>query len=267
MNWFDSHAHLQDEVFDIDRQEVLARAAAGQVNRILLPASDLADSRRAIELAIFDPRLCCSVGCHPHEASGFDEDALTQFRSLIDEYRGDPIVAIGETGLDYHYDFSPRPVQQAVFRAQLALAYECGLPLIIHEREATADCLRILQETAAAGKLRSSPGVFHCFSGSPEMAEILLKMGFYIGIDGPVTFKNARKTPEVIRLCPHDRLLLETDSPYLTPVPYRGQRNEPAFLPAIAEKVAEIWQLPLAEVARITSLNACKLFGLPPLEQ
>ncbi len=144
----------------------------------------------------------------------------------------------------------------------LDLAFECKLPLIIHEREAVADCLQILQTQAAAGQLLPSPGVFHCFSGSVETAAILLKLGFYIGVDGPLTFKNNHKTPEVIRHCPHDRLLLETDSPYLTPVPLRGQRNEPANLPLIAAKVAEIWQLPLEDVARLTTENCCRLFGL-----
>lgn len=261
MIWFDSHAHLQDEAFGNDWHAVLERAAAAGIGRILLPASDIADSRRAIALARQDSRLCCSVGCHPHAAAAFDQAGISQLQQLITENRGNPVVAVGETGLDYHYDFSPRPVQQAVFRAQIDLAFDCGLPLIIHEREATADCLHILQEQAAAGRLRPVPGVFHCFSGSPETAAILLAMGFYIGIDGPVTFRNARKTPEVIRMCPTDRLLLETDSPYLTPVPYRGQRNEPAFLPLIAEKVAEILQMSLAEIARITSENACRIFG------
>ncbi len=263
MRWFDSHAHLQDEAFVSDWRLVLERAAAQNIYRILLPASDIEDSCRAIELACKDPRFCCSVGCHPHEASGFDDVALHRMEQLIADYQGDPVVAVGETGLDYHYDFSPRPVQQEVFRAQLRLAYRCDLPLIIHEREATADCLGILREVAANGELRPTPGVFHCYSGSPETAEILLGLGFYLGIDGPVTFRNAKKIPEVILNCPHDRLLLETDSPYLTPEPFRGKRNEPGYLPLIAEKVAKIWQIPLSDVSRITLVNACKLFRLP----
>ena len=260
--WFDSHAHLQDDDFAGDWRDVLDRATAAGIGRILLPASDLADSKKAIELALQDVRLFCSVGCHPHAAADFGPEGVNELRRLIDSHRGAPVVAIGETGLDYHYDFSPRPVQQAVFRQQLELAYECDLPLIIHEREATADCLQILHEQAAAGRLRTSPGVFHCYSGSLETAVILLAMGFHIGVDGPITFKNARKTPDVIRACPHDRLLVETDSPYLTPVPYRGQRNEPAHLTLIGERVAEIWGLPLEDVARITSENAARLFGI-----
>lgn len=262
MLWFDSHAHLQDEAFAADWQEALTRAEAVSVSRVLLPTSSIADSERAIELASQKPNLCCSVGCHPHEASSFGSDGADRLRSLINKHRGSPVVAIGEAGLDYHYDYSHRPVQQSVFQQQLDLAFECQLPLIIHEREATADCLQMLKAQASAGRLLAVPGVFHCFSGSVETAVILLKMGFYLGVDGPITFKNNHKTPEVVRNCPHDRLLLETDSPYLTPIPLRGQRNEPANLPLIGAKVAEIWQLPLEEVARITTENACRLFGL-----
>jgi TatD DNase family protein len=265
MIFFDSHAHLQDEAFAADWRQTLDRAATAGVGLVLLPSTNLEDSRRAIELASQDARLYCAVGCHPHEAAGYGPDDTESLHRLAAEYRGCPVVAIGETGLDYHYDFSPRPVQQVVFRQQLDLAFECRLPLIIHEREATADCLQILQQQAAAGRMLPSPGIFHCFSGSPETAAILLKLGFCIGVDGPVTFKNARKNLEVIRCCPHDRLLLETDSPYLTPVPYRGQRNEPAYLPLIAASVAECWELPLVEVARITTANACRVFDLPPL--
>lgn len=259
--WFDSHAHLHDDDYASDWREVLERAISAGVSRILLPSSSLSDSERAVELALQDHHLSCSVGCHPHEASSFGETGADHLRSLVDRYKGNPVVAIGEIGLDYHYDLSPRPVQQSVFRQQLDLAFELDLPVIIHERDATADCLQILKEQAHAGRLRSDPGVFHCFSGSPETAAIVLKMGFHIGVDGPITFKNAHKPLEVIRHCPHDRLLLETDSPYLTPVPYRGRRNEPAYLPLIGEKVAEIWGLTVAEVARITKTNAERLFS------
>jgi len=262
MIWFDSHAHLQDDDFADDWRQTFDRAVAAGIGRILLPASDLTDAERAIAIALQDERLCCSVGCHPHAAAGFGENGIQQLRSLLDSNRGWPIVAIGETGLDYHYDFSPRPIQQSVFRQQLDLAFDYGLPLIIHEREAAADCLYILHDQAKAHRLLPSPGVFHCFSGSLETAEILLALGFYIGVDGPITFKNARKTPDVIRICPQNRLLLETDSPYLTPVPYRGQRNEPAYLPLIGEKVAEIWGISTEEVARITYDNAKRLFQL-----
>ena len=263
--WFDSHAHLHDDDFAGDWRETIDRAAACGVGRILLPSSDLEDSEKAVAMALQDDRLCCSVGCHPHAAAGFGPDGIERLRELISRRRGYPVVAIGETGLDYHYDFSPRSIQQAVFQQQMELAYESCLPLIIHEREATADCLALLQTQARAHRLLPSPGVFHCFSGSPETAMILLAMGFYLGVDGPITFKNARKTLEVIRLCPQDRLLIETDSPYLTPVPHRGQRNEPAYLPLIGAKVAEIWGISPSEVARITHENAMRLFGLAAL--
>ena len=261
MIWFDSHAHLQDADFDSDYSDVLRRAREAGVDMILLPGSDLADSTKALCLANRHDFIRCSAGCHPHAASGFGQDGISRLRELIDADPGRKIVAIGETGLDYHYDFSPRSVQQTVFKQQLDLAFASNLPLIIHEREATADCLAILARQAASGRLRASPGVFHCFSGSRETAAALLKMGFYIGVDGPITFKNARKTIEVINACPHDRLLLETDSPYLTPAPYRGRRNEPAYLPLIGRTVAEIWRLPVEEVARLTTANACRLFS------
>jgi TatD DNase family protein len=268
MLWIDTHAHLQDEEFEPDRQAVLERAATAGVGRILLPASNLEDSRQVVKLALTDSRFICSIGCHPHDARHFSPDTLDEFRELMNSHgrmtqsgHGGPIVAVGEIGLDYHYDFSPRLVQQAVFRSQLELAWECRLPVIIHERESTADCLEILSDAYERGQLLPAPGVFHCFSGSPETAAIILKMGFYIGIDGPVTFKNARKLPDVIRQCPHDRLLLETDSPYLAPVPHRGQRNEPAFLPLIGAQAAEIWQIPVTEVARLTTDNAIRLFN------
>jgi TatD DNase family protein len=262
MVWFDSHAHLQDPEFDPDWRAVLERAIGNQVERILLPASTLDDSETGIQRALQDNHLVCSVGCHPHEAAKFSASGLADLRRLIERFRMKPVVAIGETGLDYHYDFSPRPIQQQVFQMQLDLAFDMDLPLIIHEREAVADCLGMIRSQAGNGRLRAVPGVFHCYSGSPETAAILLKMGFYIGVDGPVTFANARKLPEVIRMCPLDRLLLETDSPYLAPVPFRGHRNEPSYLPLIGARVAEILALPVEKVAETTSANAWCLFGL-----
>lgn len=272
MQWFDSHAHIQDSAFASDLGTVLERALAAGVTRIILPASDHIDSQRALSLAVRHRtqktgagraiRLWTSIGCHPHEASKYGSDGTERLRRMITPASRPFIVAIGETGLDYHYDHSPRHVQREVFRQQLDLAYALNLPLIIHEREATADCLEILRQQAAIGRLHASPGVFHCFSGSPETAVIVRKMGFFIGIDGPVTYKNARKTLDVVHQCPPDRLLLETDSPYLTPVPKRGQRNEPANLPLIGQKVAEIRGVSQAEIARLTFDNACRAFRL-----
>ena len=260
--WIDSHAHLQDEVFAADLSLVLERAAAQGVDRILLPSSNYDDSLAALGLARQDRRLVCAVGCHPHEAATFDRQSQQDWIDLVLSGRPGPIVAIGEIGLDYHYDFSPRPQQQEVFRRQLDLAFDLDLPVIIHEREAVADCLAILEACHRHGRLRSVPGVFHCYSGSPETAAILQKMGFYLGFDGPITFKNARKALDVLAACRHDRVLLETDSPYLTPVPLRGRRNEPANIPLIGSKVAEIWQMTANEVAIQTTANAIRLFDL-----
>ncbi len=260
--WFDSHAHLQDEAFVPDLPQVLERAFSGRICRILLPSSSFSDAQRALQLAGLDARLVCAIGCHPHEAKDFNRQDASFWQQLVRADQAGKIVAVGEIGLDYHYDFSPRQVQQDVFYAQLEFAHAHKLPVIIHEREATADCLAILQKAAKAGILQDPPGVFHCFSGSVETARIVLDLGFYIGLDGPVTFKNAKRPVEVARICPLDRLLLETDSPYLTPVPLRGKRNEPANLPLIGAKIAEIKAVGLAELAKSTCDNACRLFGL-----
>ena len=261
-SWFDSHAHLQDRVFAADVSQVLARAAEKGIGRILLPSSSYDDSTAVRELAGQNRCFVCAVGCHPHEADGYEQQSRGNWDCLIRAGLPRPIVAIGEIGLDYHYDYSPRPVQQTVFRRQLELAFDFDLPVIIHEREATADCLTIFREYRAKDRLRKVPGVFHCFSGSVETAAILLEMGFYLGFDGPVTFKNAKKPLDVLAACPRDRVLLETDSPYLTPVPLRGQRNEPANIPLIGGKVAELWHVAPVEVAAQTTANACRLFGL-----
>ena len=262
MLWFDSHAHLQDEVYDKDLQSVLDRAEQVGVRQILLPSSSLDDAKRAVALARSDRRLVCAVGCHPHEAHSFNLDEIEPWQTLIDQKSQTRIVAVGEIGLDYHYDFSPHETQQAVFRRQLEWASHWDLPVIIHNREATLDCLRMLDQAAADGFLRTNPGVFHCFSGSVETAKIVLEMGFYLGFDGPVTFKNARKTIDVVSICPSDRLLIETDSPYLTPEPYRGRRNEPEFLPLIGSRIAQIRGVSVETIASETTQNACRLFEL-----
>ncbi|NLO36721.1 MAG: TatD family hydrolase [Clostridiaceae bacterium] len=263
-SWFDSHAHLQDEAYNPDRDAVLERARLQGVHRVLLPSSSYADANLAIALARQDERLLCAVGCHPHEAAAFFDQTPDDWQALVAANRQAPIVAIGEIGLDYHYDFSPRESQRKAFWSQLELSHALGLPVIIHEREATADCLHLLEKAQAAGLLAPEPGVFHCFSGSVETARLVLAMGFCLGFDGPVTFKNAKKALAVIEACPHDRLLLETDSPYLTPVPFRGQRNEPGHLPLIGARVAQLWQLTVEAVAEISTANACRLFRVKP---
>lgn len=264
LEWIDSHAHLHSKPYAQDLAEVLARSHAASIHTVLLPGTDLEDSQAAIDLALRHPGqgLVVSVGVHPHDAKSLTPDGLRQLRELAVRHRNHPVVAIGEIGLDYHYDFSPRDVQRDVFRAQLELAQELDLPVIVHDREATADCLAVIAEVAAKRSVREIPGVFHCYSGSVETAAILLQKGFYLGFDGPITFKNARKALEVIASCPRDRLVLETDSPYLTPVPHRGQRNSPEYIPLIGAKVAEIWGCDIAEVAALTTANARRLFGL-----
>ena len=264
LEWIDSHAHLHSKPYAQDLAEVLARSHAASIHTVLLPGTDLEDSQAAIDLALRHPGqgLVVSVGVHPHDAKSLTPDGLQQLRELAVRHRGGLVVAIGEIGLDYHYDFSPRDVQRDVFRTQLEMAQELDLPVIVHDREATADCLAVIAEVAAQRPLREIPGVFHCYSGSVETAAILLRKGFYLGFDGPITFKNARKALEVIASCPRDRLVLETDSPYLTPVPHRGQRNSPEYIPLIGAKVAEIWGCDIAEVAALTTANARRLFGL-----
>lgn len=262
---FDSHAHLQDSAFAAEEiPEVLDRAFNAGITRVLLPASSLADTAAAAALARKYSGLYFSAGCHPHEAAKFNADDLERLRAYLEPTHPDRnnLRAIGEIGLDYHYDFSPREAQKHVFEQQLELAFSADIPLIIHERKATSDSLAILRSFARAKRLRAVPGVFHCYSGSVETAQELLALGFYLGFDGPITFKNARKPLEVIRTCPPERLLIETDSPYLTPVPFRGKRNEPQHLHLIAEKLAELLGLSLAETASLTTANACCCFGL-----
>lgn len=263
LDWIDTHAHLQDSDYDTDRDAVLARAEAAGVRRIILATASYANSLQALALARrFPGRLYCLAGCHPHEASGYDRQTREEWDQLIRSDRPWPIVALGEIGLDYHYDHSPRDVQRRVFRQQLELAGRHALPIVVHEREATADCIEILRQAQADGLLQPEPGVVHCFSGSVETGRVLRAMGFSLGFDGPITFRKAVKPPEVVRDTPSDRLLLETDSPYLTPAPHRGKRNEPGYLPLISAKVAELWACSDEEVARATTANAVRLFGL-----
>jgi TatD DNase family protein len=262
MELFDSHAHLQDPIYTADLDDVIARAITAGVTRILLPASDMANTVAAAKIARTRQGLYYSAGCHPHEAASFSNaDKANLHAMLLDPDRG-PLLAIGEIGLDYHYDFSPRPAQKRVFIELLDIACDAHLPMIIHEREATADCLSILHDFQQAGRLSPFPGVFHCFSGSVETAELVLEMGFCLGFDGPITFSNARKALEVIRMCPLDRLMIETDSPYLTPSPFRGQRNEPMHVSRVVERLAEEIGLSLSETAQLTTQNACRCFGL-----
>ena len=272
LSLFDSHAHIQDAAFDDDREALLQRAYDAGVREILLPASDLADSERILDLikgtgacpgrraALRRPLLLAAVGVHPQEADSWNEGTAESLRKLL---RRPEVCACGEIGLDYHYENSPREQQRKVFRRQIELAYEAGRVLVLHDRDAHGDFLEILQEAAADGLLRPLPGVVHCYSGSAAFARELLHLGFYFGFDGPITYKNARQAPEVLRELPLDHLLLETDSPYLSPHPLRGRRNEPANLTHILRRAAEILGLEETAVAALTRRNARRLFALP----
>lgn len=252
--YFDTHAHYDDEQFEPDRDAVLAQLPAAGVSLVLNPGCDLASSRTAAALAERWPHVYAAAGLHPENCAGCGEADFAALRALCAAER---VVAVGEIGLDYYWaENPPREFQQAVFRRQLAMAQELGLPVIVHDRDAHGDCMDIVSDYPG---LR---GVFHCFSGSPEMAAELLKRGWYLGFDGPVTYKNARRAPEVAALCPMDRLLLETDSPYLSPVPRRGQRNDSRSLPLIAARLAEIKGCTAEEIARASMENGRRLFRI-----
>lgn len=262
MALIDSHCHLDFPDFDPDREEVLARARAAGVGALVNPGADLPSSQRAVALAERYPDVYAAVGVHPHDASTLDSRALARLRQLAAHPR---VVAIGEIGLDYYRDLSPRARQRAAFNAQLELAAELRLPVIVHQREAAEDVLAILR--AWADRL-SAGGVLHAFSASHfAMAREALAMGFYIGIGGPITFANAGKLRETVPKLPLERLLLETDAPYLTPHPFRGQRNEPAHLVLVARRLAELHGVPLETLAGQVSDNTRRLFRLPEMQR
>ena len=268
--FFDTHAHLYDERFaqeGITPEDILRNASEAGVERILIPADNLDTSRRATSyVKEHDGRsgvkLYSSVGVHPHEASSWTEEVKKELYSLIEKRQELKIKAIGEIGLDYHYDFSPRDIQRKVYEEQLLMAYELDMPIILHEREAAGDSMDILRRLYKAGNMRGNAGVCHCCSASPEIAKELVKMGFYIGFDGPITFKNNKNTPAVCEAIPMDRIVIETDSPYLTPIPNRGLTNEPCFVPFVAEKISEIKDMTIEEVAEALMRNSKALYEI-----
>jgi TatD DNase family protein len=244
--------------FAEDSEEVIKRAALAGVEAMITIGSDLESSRQAIALSGKHDSIYCTVGIHPHDAKDFTPEILKQLEKWIAQEK---VVGIGETGLDYHYDHSPRKVQRDAFERHLALAVENNMPAVIHSRKAHEDTLRILRESGI------NKGVMHCFSGSMEMAEAAMEMGLYISIAGPVTFKKAGKLKEVARSVPDDYLLIETDAPYLAPAPMRGKRNEPAYIVHTAKEIAKLRDITPEDVARITTLNARRLFGLPGIAE
>ena len=251
--FFDTHAHYDDKAFDEDREELLAAMPDAGVGLILIPGCDAESSARALQIAQRFSHVYAAVGIHPEELAGCREGDPERIAEMTENSR---CVAVGEIGLDYYWDASRKEEQRALFSCQLELALERDLPVIVHDREAHADCLEIVS------RYEGLQGVFHCFSGSAEMAEQLLRRGWYLGFDGPVTYKNARRAIEVLKLCPVDRILLETDSPYLSPVPMRGKRNDSRNLRYIAQKIGEIKGMTEQEIAAAALVNGKRLFGI-----
>lgn len=251
-NIFDTHAHYDDSRFDEDRNELLSSLCNSCVSGIINCGCDLNSSLKTVELTEKHSLIYGAVGVHPHEAEETTDDDLEKIKEL---YKKEKIVAVGEIGLDYFYDFSPRERQIELFRKQIVTANELGLPVIIHDRDAHEDTMNILKEL-------KPKGVVHCFSGSAEMAKEILKLGLYIGIGGAVTFKNARKPVEVVEMLPLDKLLLETDAPYMTPVPFRGKRCDSSHIAYTAEKIAEIKEMDVQELIDKCAENAKTLFNI-----
>lgn len=252
----DSHAHLDDPSYNPDRDEVIKRAQDAGLESIITIGCDLKTSRAAVELADRYAFIYATVGVHPHEAKSVDDSTYDELRRLAAH---DKVVAWGEIGLDYHYMHSPKEVQLNAFREQICLAKELGLPLVIHMREAQTDTLTVLKGEGAD----QIGGVFHCFSGDDHMAQAAPEMNFMISVAGVVTFSKAHRLQEMVKKASLNHLMIETDCPYLTPVPYRGKRNEPAYVRYVAEKIAEL-QSPITpeEVVHVTGANAERLFKI-----
>lgn len=253
--FIDSHAHIDGDDFDTDRKEVVERAHAIGVSTILNVGTGDPHSgalERAVELGKAHESIYTAIGTHPHDARLYDDAAEAKIKNLINN---EHVIAWGEIGLDFHYDNSPRDVQLDVFERQLLAARECDLPVVIHTREAEAETIDILQSTECRG-------VFHCFSGSMELAQKAIELGFMISFSGIVTFKKADELREVAKQVPLDRLLIETDCPYLTPIPYRGKRNEPAYVVEVARCLAGLHGVEMEEMGRITSENFNRFFEI-----
>lgn len=254
MALYDSHTHLDDSRFAEDQNLVIERALAAGVTGMINIGSDMASSQKSLELAQKYPMIYAAIGVHPHEAKSVME---SDYDTLLEWAKQDKVLAIGEIGLDYYYDNSPREIQQQVFRRQLLLAKAAKLPIIVHTRDAHGDMMAALK---AEGQ--GLTGIIHCYSGSLEMAKELIKKGYYLGIGGALTFKNGRKLKEIVAAVPLEALVVETDCPYLTPHPYRGQRNEPSYVNYVVDEIAAIRAIDRSEVMAVTTNNLQNLFGI-----
>lgn len=254
MNVFDTHAHYDSGAFNGDRLELLASMPSRGVELIVNPGCDLESSRTAVELSERFPFVYAAVGVHPSDCGEWEDSWLEELRSLAARPK---VKAIGEIGLDYYWKEVPRDLQKEVFRAQLQLAKDLDLPVIVHDREAHADCLAMVKEFPGVR------GVFHCYSGSAEDAKTLVKLGWHLSFTGTITFKNARKAPEVIAAVPLERLMVETDAPYMAPTPFRGKRCDSRYVYRMAETIADIKGLTRQEVEEATTATGRKLFGIP----
>lgn len=252
---FDTHAHYDAPQFDADRDAVLSALGAKGVGRVIDPGCDGHSSQAAVDLAARYPFVYAAVGWHPEEWEIWDSGSMSLLRRLADNPK---VAAIGEIGLDYYWDRDHKALQREMFERQICLALERNLPVIVHDRDAHADAL---ETVLCYPDLR---GVFHCFSGSPEMAEALLDRGWYLGFDGPVTYRNNKKAAQVLAVTPLERILVETDSPYMAPEPVRGRRNDSGNLLHIIAKIAELKDVTTGELERLTWENACRLFGMEP---
>lgn len=254
----DSHCHLQRKTYGDELEAVIDRAAAAGVGQMVTigSAGSLAVCHEAIALAEADRRVFATVGFHPHEARAVTDEAVAEVEALARHGR---VVAVGEIGLDYHYDYSPRSAQNDAFRRFVDVARRVGKPIVIHNRESDADCIEVFRQE----RLHEVGGVVHCFTSSWELARTALDAGFYIGFTGIVSFKSAEEVRDVLRRVPRDRIVIETDCPYLAPLPHRGRRNEPAWVTHVAEAVAMTLDAPIPEVRASTTANARRLYGLP----
>lgn len=252
---FDTHCHLCDTVYDADRPAVLERARAAGIGRMLCPATDRQSSEACVELARHYDGIYAAVGIHPQEAGRVQPGDIEAIRRMAEQ---EPfVVAIGEVGLDYHYDTPARDTQKEIFIEMIGLARDLDLPIDIHDREAHGDTMEILRRYG-----KGLRGVFHCYSGSLEMTTELIRMGFYFGFTGTVVFPNSKRAKQVASRIPMERLLIETDSPYLTPPPYRGRRNEPAYVRYVAEEIARLRGLDVEYVTSQTTANGLQVFGI-----